>query len=89
MIIIDETNNPVEIQRQNKMVVNILVRYMRTLKYVLVNKICDTIIEYSENYTNCWKEFYIFKSAKRRTNTSFSTAIGINRNISDNIACLK
>lgn len=36
MIIIDETNNPVEIMRQNKMVVNILVRYMRTLKYVLV-----------------------------------------------------
>lgn len=28
MIIIDETNNPVEIQRQNKMVVNILVRYL-------------------------------------------------------------
>ena len=40
---------------------------MRTLKYVLVNKICDTIKpNYSENYTNCWKEFSIFKSAKRR-----------------------
>lgn len=36
MIIIDETNNPPEIQRQNKMVINILVRYARTLKYVLV-----------------------------------------------------
>ena len=35
-IIIDDTNNPVEIQRQNKMVVNVLVRYQRTLKYVLV-----------------------------------------------------
>ena len=35
-IIIDETNNPIEIQRQNKLVVNILVRYSRTLKYVLV-----------------------------------------------------
>lgn len=35
-IIIDETNNPIEIQRQNKMVVNVLVRYQRTLKYVLV-----------------------------------------------------
>lgn len=35
-IIIDDTNNPVEIQRQNKMVVNVLVRYQKTLKYVLV-----------------------------------------------------
>ena len=47
-IIIDETNNPVEIQRQNKMVVNILVRYLiisgleiflRKLKELLENKI--------------------------------------------------
>ena len=33
---IDETNNPEEIQRQNKMVVTINVRYPRTLKYVEV-----------------------------------------------------
>ena len=48
MIIIDETNNPVEIQRQNKMVVNILVRSLiisgletslRKLKELLENKI--------------------------------------------------
>lgn len=35
-IIIDETNNPVEIQRQNKMVVQINVRFQRALKYVTV-----------------------------------------------------
>lgn len=35
-IIIDETNNPVEIQRQNKMQVMINVRYQRALKYVTV-----------------------------------------------------
>lgn len=33
-IIIDETNNPVEIQRQNRMKVLVQVRYQRALKYV-------------------------------------------------------
>lgn len=35
-VFIDEQNNPVEIQRQNKMVVTINVRYARSLKYVEV-----------------------------------------------------
>lgn len=35
-IIIDETNNPVEVQRQNKMCVQINVRFQRSLKFVEV-----------------------------------------------------
>lgn len=46
-IVIDETNNPVEIQRQNKMVVSIYVRYMRTLKYILVyHEILDVGVDF-------------------------------------------
>ena len=57
MIIIDETNNPVEIQRQNKMVVNILVRYMRTLKYVLVYH--DIFKQLKHRYYKSMKMFLI------------------------------
>ena len=35
-IIIDETNNPVEVQRQNKLVVQLNVRFLRALKFVCV-----------------------------------------------------
>ena len=53
-IIIDETNNPVQIQRQNKMVVNVLVRYQRALKYVIVyHDIFDIGMELSiDSYEN-------------------------------------
>lgn len=35
-IIIDETNNPVEVQRQNKMAVQLNIRFLRSLKFVTV-----------------------------------------------------
>lgn len=36
LVIVDETNNPEELQRQNKMAVTINVRYANTLKYITV-----------------------------------------------------
>lgn len=36
LIIVDETNNPEELQRQNKMAVTVNVRYANTLKYITV-----------------------------------------------------
>lgn len=35
-VIIDETNNPQELQRQNKMAVTVNVRYLNSLKYITV-----------------------------------------------------
>ena len=35
-VIIDETNNPAELQRQNKMAVTVNVRYLNSLKYITV-----------------------------------------------------
>lgn len=36
MVIIDETNNPQELQKQNKMAVTVNVRYLNSLKYITV-----------------------------------------------------
>ena len=36
LVIIDESNNPIELQRQNKMAVTVNVRYSNTLKYITV-----------------------------------------------------
>ena len=36
MVIIDETNNPIELQKQNKMAVTVNVRYLNSLKYITV-----------------------------------------------------
>ena len=36
LVIIDESNNPIELQRQNKMAVTVNVRYANTLKYITV-----------------------------------------------------
>ena len=36
MVIIDETNNPKELQKQNKMAVTVNVRYLNSLKYITV-----------------------------------------------------
>lgn len=47
-ITIDESNNPIEIQRQNKMVVKIEVRYAYSLKYIEVyHDILDIGMEFS------------------------------------------
>lgn len=47
-IIINESNNPIEIQRQNKMVVKIEVRYSYSLKYVEVyHDILDVGMEFT------------------------------------------
>lgn len=47
-IIIDESNNPIEIQRQNKMVVKIEVKYAYSLKYVEVyHDILDVGMEFT------------------------------------------
>lgn len=50
-VTIDETNNPVEVQRRNSVVVLVEIRYNRCLKYVTVDKM------QSLNYTNCWKNY--------------------------------
>ena len=36
LVIIDESNNPIELQKQNKMAVTVNVRYPNTLKYITV-----------------------------------------------------
>ena len=54
---IDRHIRVVEIQRQNKMVVNILVRYMRTLKYVLVYH--DIFKQLKHRYYKSMKMFLI------------------------------
>ncbi len=36
LVIIDESNNPIELQRQNKMAVTVNVRYANSLKYITV-----------------------------------------------------
>lgn len=36
VVIIDERNNPIELQRQNKMAVTVNVRYLNSLKYITV-----------------------------------------------------
>ena len=36
LVIIDESNNPIELQRQNSMAVTVNVRYSNTLKYITV-----------------------------------------------------
>ena len=46
-ITIDETNNPVEVQRQNKMKVLVEIRFARALKYVEVyNNFFDVGMEF-------------------------------------------
>lgn len=62
-ITINETNNPVEIQRRNQVKVLVEVRYQRAAKYIDVyntalkkffnnQSLSNTLIE---NYLNCWK----------------------------------
>jgi hypothetical protein len=36
IVIIDESNNPIELQKQNKMAVTVNVRYSNSLKYITV-----------------------------------------------------
>ena len=60
-ITINETNNPVEIQRRNQVKVLIEVRYQRAAKYIDVYNTAwikfyrGPILNRIENYLNCWK----------------------------------
>lgn len=53
--------------------------YMRTLKYVLVNKICDTIKSTIVKIIQIAGRNLVYSNQQKEdNNTSFSTAIGIN-----------
>lgn len=63
--------------------------YSRTLKYVLVNKLCDIINYFIMKIIQIAGRNFIYSNQqKEEINTSFSTAIGITV-ITDYIACLK
>jgi len=71
-ITINETNNPVEIQRQNRVKVLVEVRYQRAVRYIdvyntaLKNRSLSLLIE---NYLNCWKRESLSAALKKSPTT--------------------
>ena len=72
-ITINETNNPVEIQRQNRVKVLVEVRYQRAVRYIDVyntalkkNRSLSLLIE---NYLNCWKRESLSAALKKSPTT--------------------
>lgn len=71
-ITINETNNPVEIQRQNRVKVLVEVRYQRAVRYIdvyntaLKNRSLSLLIE---NYLNCWKRKSLSAALKKSPTT--------------------
>lgn len=55
----DDTNNPVEVQRANKLNVLVQCRYYGTVKYITVkySRVMQKCISYK--YVNCWKHLLI------------------------------